>query len=328
MNLPIPLYGFVTEQEKRKTKKGDKFFWQVNIKTTAGNIKCFMWNAGADAEISSMFPHVGDIIEIKDYEDQLAERGTIVINKFRRLVKEQLPDDVKVILEFDKASDEEIDWAVNLIFDSSYWDNPDHHHFVISCLKKLDKEKLRACPAATRVHHQYHGGLLVHTAEVLELCRSVAETCSKRYSFVNRDVLYASAILHDIGKVETYSISEIGVAQSLVTEKTIGHIFYGMHIAQAVGTETQVDLDFLNEVLHCIASHHGLIEWGSVKIVQSIEAGILSRVDYISSRNGMVESLLKETVKSGQPLQDEFRIYNDPYFASIGMKKYVRNGCE
>jgi 3'-5' exoribonuclease len=164
--------------------------------------------------------------------------------------------------------------------------------------------------------------LLVHTAEVLNLCKAIVEACG-RYDFINRDVLYASAILHDIGKVETYMINDIGAAEVLPTEGYIGHIFYGMNLAQTVGQELGTNPEFVNEVIHCIASHHGSIEWGSVKPVQSVEAGILSRIDYISSRNGMVEKSLQENVKSGQPLRDEFRIYGDHYFASMGMKKYI-----
>jgi 23S rRNA maturation-related 3'-5' exoribonuclease YhaM len=80
---------------------------------------------------------------------------------------------------------------------------------------------------------------------------------------------------------------------------------------------------WVDEVLHLIASHHGLPEYGSVKPVQSIEAGILSRADYISSRNGMIETVLKDSIKSQQPLQESFRVYGDSYFASSGMKKYV-----
>lgn len=323
MSLPVPLYGFTIEQEKRKTKKGDRFFWQITLKTVVGNIKCFMWNAGPNAETDPAFPHTGDIIEVTDFEDQIAERGTVIISSFRRMTSEELPDDAKSIMEFPRASDEDIKWAMSLIVDNSFWDDKAHHRLVAACLKALDRDKLRACPAATHVHHQYHGGLLVHTAEVLELARSVAETCCRRYPFINKDVIYAGAILHDIGKVETYSISEFGVAESLTTEKTIGHLFYGMYLVQKVGNEIGADKSFVDEVLHCIASHHGLPEWGSLKVVQSIEAGILSRVDYISSRNGMVESVLKEAVKSNQPPKDSFQIYGDPYFYTKGMRKFT-----
>lgn len=323
MNLPVPLYALVLEEEKRLTKSQSSFFWQVILKTVNGTVKAFMWNAPKDAETNPKFPHAGDIIEITGFDDQVEARGNIIINTFRRTTKADLPSDALSILEFEKASDEDLSWALEAIGDSSFWEDKTHHKFVMDCLGNLDKDKLMTCPAATHVHHQYQGGLLVHTAEVLELSKSVVETCIKRYSFINRDVVYASAILHDIGKVETYYINDTGTARSLTTEKIIGHLFYGMHLVQRTAEQFD-DKEFVNEVMHCIASHHGTIEWGSIQKVQSVEAGILSRVDYISSRNGMVDQKLRESQVTGQPLQDEFKIYGDPYFASIGMKKFVK----
>jgi len=328
--IPVPLYALVIEEEKRVAKNG-KVFWQVLLKTKVGNIKAFMWNAPDDVAANPKFPHIGDVILVSSFQDNMAERGNIVIEGFGRTTREELfnlvPQDAVAICEVEKASDEAIGAALDLIADSSFWDERVHHNFAIGCLGRLDKEKFRACPAATKVHHSYQGGLIVHTAEVLALVRAVVEISLPKYSFINKDVLYASAILHDIGKVETYYINKVGISQQLSTEKSIGHIYYGMSLVDQHFRSLKsgsVKKEFVDEVLHCIASHHGLPEWGSFKPVQSVEAGILSRVDYISARNGMVEIMLKESVKTGVPLQDEFRIYGDPYFASIGMKNYVR----
>lgn len=327
--LPVPIYALVIEQEKRTTKNGD-YFWQNALKTCVGNIKSLMWNAPSNAEESPLFPHTGDIIEITGYDDQFAERGSIVIRGFHRLTKETLPQEEHSILEFEKASDEEMRSALNLISDSSFWDDEKHHKFTMQCLSTFDVEKLRACPAAGKVHHNYGGGLIVHTSEVLDLCRAIADA-SKRYSFINRDALFSGAILHDLGKVETYYLNDMGIAETLPTERSIGHLFYGMELVSQEKKKLQGDSfvtqDWVNEVLHLIASHHGLPEWGSVKTVQSVEAGILSRADYISSRNGMIETNLKEAIKAKQPLQDSFRIYGDSYFASIGMKEYVERAA-
>jgi 23S rRNA maturation-related 3'-5' exoribonuclease YhaM len=324
MELPNPLFALVIDQEKRQTKNGDRFFWQNILKTTVGNIKCFMWNAPPDAEVNPRYPHEGDIIEATDYQDQTEERNSIVLKSFKRYAKEELPDDQKSIMEFEKASDEDMKWALNLIGDSSFWNDKKHHKFTMSCLAEIPKELLRACPAATHVHHHYAGGLIIHLAEVLELCRSTAETCVRRYPFINRDVLYASAILHDVGKCRTYYVNDLGTAKQLPTEKTIGHLFYGMHLVELVANKTKsIDWLFVNEILHCIASHHGLPEYGSLKVVQSLESGILSRMDYISSRNGMVEYVLDKAIKSGQHLEDNFTIYGDSYFSSIGMQEYI-----
>lgn len=325
MALPTTLFAFVTDERVKTTKAGDRYFHQVTLRTNYGTLKGMMWNAHAEADKDEKFPHTGDIIKTNNFVDQLATHKSIVVNGFTRISKEQLPEEESSICDFPKANPEELKEALDALSNKSIWKNIEHLNYVMACLSKLDKDKLKVCPAAISVHHAYQGGLLVHTAEVLNLCVAIAGACEK-YSFINSDVLFASAILHDIGKVNTYCINDLGMATVLPAERQLGHIFYGMNLALNVGAEKGVPQDFVDEVVHCIAAHHGRIEWGSVKEVQSIEAGILSRADYISSRNGMVESSLQENVKSGQPLQDEFKIYSDPYFASIGMKKYVQSG--
>ena len=330
MSLPVPFYALVVDQEKRKTKKGDRFFWQCDLKTIYGTFKSLMWNAPADAEESQLFPHTGDIVEVVNFDDQTAERGSVVIETggFERISAKEIPEDHKAILDFPKASPEEMDYALGVIGNRSMWKDESNFEFVHQCIGEYDREKWLICPAATKVHHNFQGGLVVHTAEVLEFCQAIAEVSLKRYTFINPDVLYAGAILHDIGKVETYYVNDLGVSQQLPTERTIGHLFYGMSKLQAFADKVGYDQNFVNEVMHLIASHHGQPEWGSIKPCLSVEAGILSRADYLSSRNGMIESILKESVGAGLPLQDEFRVYGDPYFASIGMKQYVKEGIK
>lgn len=51
--------------------------------------------------------------------------------------------------------------------------------------------------AAKAMHHSFRGGLVEHTLSVTQLCDFLAP----RYNYVNRDILVASAMLHDVGKV-------------------------------------------------------------------------------------------------------------------------------
>jgi 3'-5' exoribonuclease len=323
MSLPNPLYALVVNAEKRTTKSGDKYYWHVMLKTVQGNVSGFMWNAPADAENNQRFPHTGDIVQVSDFVDQMEDRGSIVINKFCRIPKDAIPPESQCITEFEKVSREDLIWAWDIIGDKSCWEDKAHYRFVMDCLKELDKEKLNTCPAASHVHHQYQGGLIIHTAEVVEMCRAIISCCVPRYGFVNKDVLLAGAILHDIGKLETYFINDIGAAQQLPTEKTIGHLFWGMFLVETVARKTNVDRGFVNEIIHCVASHHGDPQYGSIKEIQSIEAGILSKVDYISSRNGTVAQVLKDAVKQHQIIQEEFRVYGENYFLSSGMKRFM-----
>ncbi len=322
-NITVPLHALVIGQERRIAQSGNTW-WQVILKTMHGEVRGFIWNITDDVETNPRFPHIGDIIKVLSLEDKIETHNNIVIEQFVRISKDDLPEDQEGILAVKKATEQEMQQAWDLISDSSFWRDAKHHEFAMLCLGVVNQDVLKISPAATHVHHAYQGGLIVHTAEVLDLCRAMAKSSMNRYSFIDEDVLYVSAILHDIGKAYTYYFNEVGEPQQLATEKSIGHMFYAMNLVYEAGRKQVIDQDFINEVLHCIASHHGDVKYGSYLPVQSIEAGILSRADYVSSRNGIIENELKNKHQIGQPLEDRFRTQytKENCFSTIGMKKY------
>lgn len=322
MRLPNPLYAFVLEQELRTARTGN-YFWQTTLNTSEGKIKAFQWDAHERADVSPTFPHVGDIISITALEDKIQTMGNIVIKGFDRITINDVPKEIRSVFYAPAASPEDMKKAWMFITNIDMWRMKKHYRFTMDCLDRLDRDKLFKCPAASRIHHNYQGGLIIHTAEVLRLCLSVVDAMEE-YDFIDRDVLISGAILHDMGKVNTYGLNEFNMAQMLPTERSIGHLFYGMQlVGLASAGKFKVSQEFVDEVLHCIASHHGEPQYGSIKPCLSIESGILSKMDYISSRNGKVQSKLKSIVDSKQAIKDEVDIYGDKYFASIAMKKYV-----
>jgi 3'-5' exoribonuclease len=322
MKLPETLYAFVIDQELRTARTGS-FFWQTNLKTPEGEMKAMIWNAHERADTSPTFPHVGDIIAITALDDKRDTKGSITIKGFNRITINDVPKEIRDAFYAPAASPEDMKKAWMSITNIDMWRMKKHYHFTMDCLNRLDQEKLFKCPAASRIHHNYQGGLIIHTAEVLRLCLSVVDAM-KEYDFVDRDVLISGAILHDMGKVKSYGLNEFNMAQMLPTERSVGHLFYGMQlVGLASAGKFKVSQEFVDEVLHCIASHHGEHQYGSIKPCLSIESGILSKMDYISSRNGKVQSKLKSIANSKQTMRDQLDIYGDKYFASIAMKKYV-----
>jgi 3'-5' exoribonuclease len=329
--LPSVLYAVVLSQELKTSRVG-KLFWKVILKTPSGIMAANMWDAPANAEMNPNFPHTNDIIEITGFDDQRETKGNIVIRGFNLTDKEHVPEYAQVMFDVPKASEEEMSEAMAVILDDTEWQDINHYKFAMNCLEHLDIKKFKMCPAGERVHHSYQGGLVIHTAEVLGLCRSVVKDIVKKYSFINADVLRVAAILHDLGKLWTYCINESGIAEILPLEKTIGHIYYGMKVVEtalndmrrsASPSAIDVGQDFIDEVLHCIASHHGELSYGSIVKVQSIEAGILSKMDYISARNGMMESQLSQLARTGSKIKDAIIVYGDRYFQTMGMKEYL-----
>ena len=145
-------------------------------------------------------------------------------------------------------------------------------------------------PAARTMHHAYVGGLLQHSLALVSLCRLAAEM----YPPVDRDLLIAGALLHDIGKVLSY---EAEVTFPLTNdERLVGHITLGTLLVEAAVQEMP---DFpprlRQELLHLMVSNHGAPEWGSPVPPRTLEAALLHHIDLLDSRaRGFIDHITGE----------------------------------
>lgn len=128
--------------------------------------------------------------------------------------------------------------------------------------------------AAKSVHHGFLGGLLEHTLSVTNMCQYFAE----HYPMLNRDLLITAALFHDMGKIQEIS----GFPQNDYTDdgQMLGHIYIGARAledaaAQIPGFPSKLK----NELVHCILSHHGKLEFGSPKVPAIMEAMALHLAD-------------------------------------------------
>jgi len=156
-------------------------------------------------------------------------------------------------------------------------------------------QKFKLATAAKTLHHNYSGGLLEHTLSVVELC----DFMSIRYVSVNRDLLIAAAMLHDIGKIwELTGFPENGYTDS---GQLLGHIFMG---AELVTNESAKIPDFplhLAMILkHCILAHHGDYEYGSPKLPSIVEAFILYNCDNLDAKVFAFMDILEKDKSPGK----------------------------
>lgn len=164
-------------------------------------------------------------------------------------------------------------------------------------IKNLIKELLsddellanfKKAPAAKGMHHVYIGGLLEH---VLSLCRLIDGVCAHYGDRINRDILIAGAIFHDIGKTRELSyVRSFGYTDE---GRLIGHITIGAGI---LDDKIRSMKDFppkLSLLLkHMILSHHGEYEYGSPKRPKTVEATILSYLDDLDAKVNSIQSLI------------------------------------
>lgn len=142
-------------------------------------------------------------------------------------------------------------------------------------------EQFKRHPGAVRNHHAYIGGLLQHTLEVAE---AALDQCA-RNGRINKDLLLASALVHDIGKVREIEVDTLGLPVGFTKEgKLLRHISLGMELVGQACREVQVEEEVEVILKHCILSHHGQAEWGSPVAPMLLEAELLHYLDNLSAK--------------------------------------------
>lgn len=143
--------------------------------------------------------------------------------------------------------------------------------------------------AAKTVHHGFAGGLLEHTLSVIRLCEYFAGA----YKIVNKDLLIASAICHDIGK--TRELSDFPDNDYTDEGQLIGHIVIGVEmLSEAIRTIPDFPIVLANEWKHCIIAHHGELEFGSPKKPALAEAVALNLADNADAKMQTLKEIFKD----------------------------------
>lgn len=143
--------------------------------------------------------------------------------------------------------------------------------------------------AAKTVHHGFAGGLLEHTLSVVKMCEYMVGA----YPILNKDLLYAAAICHDIGK--TKELSPFPTNDYTDDGQLLGHIVIGVEmISDAVRSIPGFPDQLASELKHCIVAHHGELEYGSPKKPALAEALALNFADATDAKMQTLTELFKD----------------------------------
>lgn len=144
--------------------------------------------------------------------------------------------------------------------------------------------------AAKTVHHNFFGGLLEHTLGIVKICDFLAD----QYPQVNRDILFAGAFFHDIGKTE--ELTELPIVDYTDEGQLLGHIMIGVQwINEKVNQIEGFPKPLANMIKHCIIAHHGELEYGSPKKPAILEAALLHYADNIDAKVMTFTTILNQT---------------------------------
>ena len=170
--------------------------------------------------------------------------------------------------------------------------------------------RFRTAPGAKVLHHAYVGGLLEHTVEVVEICLKVCDI----FPALDRDLLLAGAIVHDVGKLEELTWT---TAFDYTDEgNLLGHLVLGERMVRERADRIEGFPEELKLMLsHLILSHHGVAEFGSPKAPSTAEAIALHHAEDLDAKVNMFLTEIGAARDQGRRWTERHFLLHRPLYA-------------
>ena len=281
-------FGLVKSCDKKSAKNGT-FYLDILLGDNEGEVYAKMWDYREDV---TPLPVVNSVIKFRGSLQQYNGNDQLIIQRIR-------PTDVNDNInmsDFVKSADFDgdamLDVIVRLVAD---FKDEEIKSVVLSMLGD-NKEQILTFPAAEKLHHAMTGGLLYHTLSIVRLADCV---CSI-YPSIDRELLLAGAILHDIAKLREYSLSPAGTVDGHTLEgMLLGHLVMGAEDVGRKCDELGITPETKYLLQHMLISHHGKLEFGAAVRPAFIEAEILSQLDLLDANIYEMADAVKG-VKNGE----------------------------
>ena len=298
---------FMVKSIAVKTGSTGKPYLDVTLGDMTGEINGKKWDVGSSDHLLKEKDIVKIIAHVTEFNSQLQ----LKIQRIRKAVPESNPDDVMDMKNFVKAAPEPPLVMYGYIMEVAL--NMKDEDLKRLCVRVLEdnRDKLMYYPAASKNHHAELGGLLYHMKRMLMNGERVCEV----YTNLNRDLVLAGVIMHDMQKIFEIDADTDGMASGYSFEgQMLGHLVMGVKYMDSLALELGFSAEKRIMMEHMILSHHYEPEYGSPKKPLFPEAEVLHYLDILDARMYDMEEALKVTEPGGFSDRiwtlDNRRIYN------------------
>lgn len=279
---------FMVKSMGVKTGSNGKQYLDLLLGDKTGEITGKKWDITEDEIKKLEAVKDGDLVKIKANVTEWNGMKQFRVLRIRGAVAEDMLD----VSDFVKAAPEDPQQMYEFIADrADALEDEDLRKLCIQVLSE-NKEKLLYYPAAQKNHHAEFAGLLWHMKRMIENGEGICRV----YTILDKDLVTAGVILHDIEKIREIKSNELGISDGYSMEgMLLGHIVQGVRELDS----RMKALGFPDEkrlmVEHMILSHHYEPEFGSPKKPMFPEAEILHYLDIIDARMFDMEEALEGT---------------------------------
>jgi 3'-5' exoribonuclease len=277
-----------------RTSNNNKKYLDMTLMDRSGEINAKIWNVDEKTEKS-----YGPGLVVKIEGDVTLWNNTMQL----KIVRHRLSTDEDAVDldEFVPAAPLKAEYMYEEILEHIQVISDEEIKKLVETIFVSYKEQLMYYPAAKSNHHAIKGGLLYHILRMLKTGEKLVDVYP-----INKDLLYAGIILHDIEKINEMNSDEMGIVAEYSRDgQLLGHIIQGIIKIEKVATELGIDEEKYKLIQHMILSHHYHPEYGSPKKPMIPEGELLHYIDMIDARMYDMGKVLDQTEEGA---------FSDPVF--------------
>lgn len=294
-------FYLIKKAELRKTRAG-KDFLAMTFQDDSGEISGNLWDAQSHNVETFM---AGKVVYMEGRRE--VYNNTPQVNQIKlRLPEDGEPNDPADFKEKPPVNVADVkEYLEQMVFkiENATWQR------IVRALYRKYHQEFFTYPAAKTNHHAFESGLAYHTATMVRLADAIGDI----YPELNKSLLFAGIMLHDLAKV--IELSGPDNTEYTVRGNLIGHIALIDEEITKVITELNID-DTREEVTvlrHIVLSHHGLLEYGSPVRPKIMEAEIIHMIDNIDAEMMMMTTALSR-IGEGEMTARLFALDNRSFY--------------
>ena len=298
---------FTCSEKTTATDRNGKTYLRLKLRDASGEVSCIHFDPSEEA----LGVSAGDVVVAGGTYSVHPQYGPQIQVRRLRLAE---PDeyDAAELVQVSPIGAAELGERLHALIDSV-----DEPHLRALLERAFDGTRepgatFVVAPAAVRNHHAYRHGLLEHSLIVAETAGGVAS----RFASVDRDLVVAGGLLHDIGKIEAYTSDGMS---PLMTDagRLHGEIVIGHDLVRGlIDDSPDFPPELSKRLRHIIVSHHGMREKGSPVVPRTREAIIVHYCDDMTARIAAVDDAERATAPGENWSSRIFMIDAQAYFGS------------
>lgn len=279
---------FLVARKNLAETKAGKPYLALGLMDKSGEIEARLWENAVQYDPAAA---VGEVIMVNGTAKSFRDELQLGLTSLERVSAEEVR-----LEDFMPASQRSLsEMEAELLARVNGIANEQLKRLLLEIFQGQTLELFVHAPAAKKMHHAYIGGLVEHTLSIIGMAVKTAE----HYPLIDRDLMVAGALLHDIAKIKEFDFTRMPIEYT-DQGRLVGHLVLGVEmVREAARTIGDIDAALIDQIAHLILSHHGQLEFGSPVLPMTPEAMLLHHLDDMDAKMNYMEQLCEQMEEPG-----------------------------